>query len=434
MRGTVVFAEEQARDSEKACSQVEMNDDTSKGDTTATANETERVPAGDSVSFLDNFLNRESPIMMHAIDDQGRIVEVNRCWLERMGYPIERVLGRNITEFLTTPSVIRFQSDLTDFRRLDHFTELPREFVTARGEIIEAEVEGRIIKDTNGRMVRAIAAAINVTRRNQREREFQAREDELRKLIDHSPEGIMIHHQGKYVYANHKACEILGAREPSELIGMEALDCIHPSLREQVRERIRNIAGANASSRPTETLFVRLNGDPVNVESSGSPVIFQGKPAIQVVFRDIDDRKRAETIARQNEVQSEVIRAQQEMLLAVSTPLLPLREHVVLMPLVGTMDDARGERATNTLLQGIGEHSARIAILDVTGVPAIGPEMAEGLRETIQAAQLLGAEVVVTGIQPAIARTMIELGLDMTGIVTRGTLRDGIAYAFRRAK
>ncbi len=411
-----------------------MSDDTLKYDPGATANESERVPSSNSFLFLDNLLSQENPIMMHVIDAQGRIVEVNRCWLERMGYPIDQVLGRRIAEFFTESFVAHVDADLAELGARDSFTGLTREFVTARGEIIEAEVDGRIIKDASGRMVRSISAIFDVTRRNQREREFKARENELRKLIDYSPEGIMIHQEGKFVYANRKACEILGASEPSELLGKGAVDFIHPSLREKVLERIRNIAGTSAATRPTETLFVRLNGEAVNVESNGSPVIYQGNPAIQVVFRDIDDRKRAEAIARQNDVQSEVIRVQREMLLAVSTPLLPLREHIVLMPLVGTMDDARGERATQTLLQGIGKHSARIAILDVTGVPEIGPAMAEALRQTIQAAQLLGAEVVVTGIQPAIARTMIELGLDMSGIITRGTLRDGIAYAFRRVK
>lgn len=419
---------------------VEMSEDTSMRDTAnetagmAETREERSTSSGDSLLFLDNLLSLENPIMMHVIDAQGLIIEVNRCWLEKMGYPIEQVIGRRVAEFFTAPFVAHFDPDIANFGTQDSFSGLKREFVTARGEIIEAEVNGRIIKDASGRMTRSIAAIFDVTSRNQREREFKAREEELRKLIDFSPEGIMIHQEGKYVYANHKACKILGAREPSELLGRGALDFIHPSLREKVKERIRSIEGTTTSSRPNETIFVRLDGETVTVESNGSSVIFQGKQAVQVVFRDIGERKRAETIARQNDVQSEVIRTQQEMLLAVSTPLLPLREHVVLMPLVGTMDDTRGERATQTLLQGIGEHSARIAILDVTGVPEIGPAMAEGIRQTIQAAQLLGAEVVVTGIQPAIARTMIELGLDMSGIVTRGTLRDGIAYAFRRVK
>lgn len=177
-----------------------------------------------------------------------------------------------------------------------------------------------------------------------------------------------------------------------------------------------------------------MNGEHVAVESNGSSVVYQGKRGIQVAFRDISERKRAEAIARENEIQNEVIRAQQEALLAVATPLLPLREHVVLMPLVGNIDHKVGERATEILLEGIGKHSARIAILDVTGVPEIGPEMADGLRRTIHAAQLLGAEVVVTGIQSAIARTIIELGLDMSGIMTRATLREGIAYAFRQVR
>lgn len=385
-------------------------------------------------SLLDNNVSAYSPLMMHVIDEQGTITEVNGRWLERMGFSLDQVVGRKIYEFFSPASREVARRDLANVGPGDVYLRIPREFVTAQGEIIETEIDARIVRFDANRIVRYIGVIIDVTARNQRERELRAREEELRTLVEFSPDGIMIHTDGKYVYANSKACEMLGARDASELVGREALDFVHPSIREEVRKRIRGIHETKGQSAPRETLFIRLDGEAVPVESNGASIIYQGKRSVQVVIRDIRERKRAEAIARENEVQNEVIRTQQEMLLAVSTPLLPLREHVVLMPLVGRMDNERGERATETLLQGIGEHAARIAILDVTGVPEIGPDMAEGLRRAIHAGQLLGAEVVVTGIQPAIARTMIELGLDMTGIMTRATLRDGIAYAFKRVR
>ena len=384
--------------------------------------------------LLDNILSIQAPIMIHVLDDQGRLIEVNQYWLEKMGYALDQVIGRRILEFIAPSSQEKAARDLATMSTRKVFTSLKREFLTATGTIIEVEVEARAVRDENVGVERFIGIAVDVTERNQRERELRAREEELRTLLEYSPDGIMIHTDGKYVYVNTRACAILGARDASELLGKDALDVIAPHWREIVRQRIAQIGASQSQSRPAETQFVRLDGEIVDVELTGASVVFQGKRSIQVVFRDISDRKRADAIAQENAAQHEIIRAQQEALLTISTPLLPLREHVVLMPLVGAMNREVGERATETLLQGIGQHGARVAILDVTGVPEIGPEMADALRRTIYAAQLLGAEVVVTGIQAAIARTMIDLGLDMSGIMTRSTLREGIAYAFRRVR
>jgi len=406
----------------------------SKAPIVAEDNNDSAPPAAARLGLMEDRLSRESPIMMQSLDPKGIILDVNHYWLERMGYPAEQVIGRHIREFLTPECARRAAAEYSSLFARPRFAKIPRELVTASGQVLEVEVDARTLRDEAGNPIQNFAIVIDVTDRNQRERALRAREEELRNLIDHSPEGIMIHAGGVYVYANLKACELLGAKDPSELIGRDALDVIHPSIREEVARRIKSIEVQSRTTELAETIFVRLDGESVYVESRGGPVIYEGKNSIQVVFHDISERKRAEEIARENVVQSEVIRLQREMLLAISTPLIPLRDGIVLMPLVGAMDDARGARAREILLDGISKHSATIAIVDVTGVPEIGAAMVEGLRQTMHAVKLLGAEVVLTGIQPAMARTMIELGMDMSGIVTRATLRDGIDDAFRRAR
>lgn len=401
-------------------------------DSAATGNQ--EIDSTPSNARLGDFLTMYGPIMMQVVDREHRILEVNRCWLERLGYSVDQVIGRPVTDFLTPTSAEQFLREFKGLFERDSFQGVRRDLLTAAGEVVFAEVNGRHAKGAQGEPLCIVSALVDVTERIRREEEQLAREEELRLLIEHSPEGIMIHQNGKYVYANKQACVILGARGPEELLGRESLSIVHPDVRPAVIERLKRLNAMGGQSRPSETLFCKVNGEGIFVESTGTAVTYKGQFAIQLVFRDISDRKTAESIARQNEVQEEVIRAQREMLLAVSTPLLPLRDNVILMPLVGSLDEARTDRATQTLLEGIGKHSARVAILDVTGVPEVGAGMAEGLRRTIYAAQLLGAEVVVTGIQAAIAKTMIEMGFDMSGIVTRGTLRDGIAYAFKRAR
>ncbi|HRI72080.1 MAG TPA: PAS domain-containing protein, partial [Polyangium sp.] len=153
-----------------------------------------------SSHLLDNVLSIHAPIMIHVLDEQGRIVEVNRCWLEKMGYPAEQVVGRRISEFVTRSFLESSERDLAAIGTRESFMGLRRELITASGTIIEVEVDVRAIKDENIQEPRLIGIAVDVTARNQREREIRAREEELRRLLDCAPDGIMIHIDEKYVY------------------------------------------------------------------------------------------------------------------------------------------------------------------------------------------------------------------------------------------
>lgn len=140
-------------------------------------------------------------------------------------------------------------------------------------------------------------------------------------------------------------------------------------------------------------------------------------------------RDRVEERARQVLIQEEIIRAQEITLAELSTPLIPISEHVVVMPLVGMVDSRRAERVMEVLLLGIAEHQARIAIIDITGVSVIDAQVANALILAAQAVRLLGSQVVLTGIQPHVAQTLVGLGVDLKTLVTRSTLQSGIIYA-----
>jgi rsbT co-antagonist protein RsbR len=147
------------------------------------------------------------------------------------------------------------------------------------------------------------------------------------------------------------------------------------------------------------------------------------------IMRDISERKRAEQ--ERLELQQRVIAAQRAAIHELSTPLLPLSKGVVALPIIGSVDTARAQQVMETLLEGIAEHKAQIAIVDITGVKVVDTQVAKALISTAQAVRLLGAQVVITGIQPRIAQTLVQLGVELTGIVTRSTLEDGIAYALK---
>jgi rsbT co-antagonist protein RsbR len=148
----------------------------------------------------------------------------------------------------------------------------------------------------------------------------------------------------------------------------------------------------------------------------------------------VTERKRTEEALRQAVAQEETIRAQMAILDELSTPLIPVNDRVVIMPLIGAVDSRRAQKMTETLLMGISTTHAQVAILDITGVPVVDTQVANALVQAAQAVQLLGARVILTGIRPEVAQTLVGMGVDLQGMITRSTLQSGIAYALERSQ
>ncbi|AVV46932.1 STAS domain-containing protein [Streptomyces sp. ID05-04B] len=126
-----------------------------------------------------------------------------------------------------------------------------------------------------------------------------------------------------------------------------------------------------------------------------------------------------------------LIDRQQLQLTEVATPVIRLWDGIVAVPLIGTLDSARSQVVMETLLESVVDQQARFAILDITGVPTVDSLVAQHLMKTVAAVRLMGAECVVSGIRPAIAQTIVHLGLDLP-VVTRSSLADALAYALDR--
>ncbi len=125
----------------------------------------------------------------------------------------------------------------------------------------------------------------------------------------------------------------------------------------------------------------------------------------------------------------EIISRQNQQLLELSTPVVQVWRHVLAVPLIGTLDSARTQVVMESLLEAIQEREARVAIIDITGVPAVDTVVAQHLLQTVTATRLMGAECVVSGIRPQTAQTIVQLGIDLSGIITRATLADALATA-----
>ena len=142
------------------------------------------------------------------------------------------------------------------------------------------------------------------------------------------------------------------------------------------------------------------------------------------VALDITERKLAEQERERLQIQVEL---QAERLLELSTPLIPVSDKILVMPLIGTIDQMRSDHIMAALLRGVSAAKAEVVIIDVTGVPELDATSADALILTAGAAQLLGARVVLTGIRPEVALTLISLGLDLGKIATRRDLASAFA-------
>lgn len=129
------------------------------------------------------------------------------------------------------------------------------------------------------------------------------------------------------------------------------------------------------------------------------------------------------------EAREAVIRRQTESLREVSTPVITLWDSILLMPLVGVVDSVRAQQISERLLEAIGQSEAEVTLIDVTGVPVMDTSVARHILKTVAAAEMLGTRVILTGISPSTAQTMVKLGIDMSGVPTRGSLKAGMALA-----
>jgi rsbT co-antagonist protein RsbR len=138
------------------------------------------------------------------------------------------------------------------------------------------------------------------------------------------------------------------------------------------------------------------------------------------------------TIATFQRSREELINRQQREMLELSTPVVKLWKGILALPMIGTLDSARTQVVMESLLQRIVETGSQIAILDITGVPTVDTLVAQHLLKTVTALRLMGAECIISGIRPQIAQTIVHLGVDLQGVVTKANLADALAVALKR--
>lgn len=235
---------------------------------------------------------------------------------------------------------------------------------------------------------------------------------------------------GHLVYMNRAGRRVVGIEANADVSHLEITSFYAPEAQALIREQAIPVA-LREGVWSGEVDLIGHDGQevPVSLLILAHRVPDGSATFISSIARDIGDRKRAE--AERLRLQEEIIRAQAATLAELSTPLIPIHSHMLVMPLIGSIDSRRTQQIMQTLLSGITEHRARVAILDITGVSGVDAEVANAFIRAAQAVRLLGAQVVLTGIRPEVAQTLVGLGADLSGIVTRSNLQSGIAYGMR---
>jgi len=140
------------------------------------------------------------------------------------------------------------------------------------------------------------------------------------------------------------------------------------------------------------------------------------------------ENEQSNAFRRELEGHLEVIEKQRAAIQELSTPIIELWEGVLCLPVVGVLDTVRSTEMTGVLLQAIVDQKARYAIIDITGIEVMDTRTVDHFMRMARAVRLLGAECALTGINPHIAQTVVQMGLDLTDIVTHRSLRDALSY------
>jgi PAS domain S-box-containing protein len=269
-------------------------------------------------------------------------------------------------------------------------------------------------------------------RRRVEELERAAGEDGrlLREILASAPMAIYVKDlAGRYVFFNEMTGRSMGwVRE--HVIGKTDYDLVSKEHADEYRAADRKVFETGKYQTMEQSLNV--DGQTTHWFTTKFP-LFDGEGRVFAVCSSTMEVTQLARAREENKrLQEEIIRVQEESLRALSTPLMPIAGGVLVMPLVGAVDRSRAQLVMSTLLSGITEHRARVVIIDITGVPVVDGAIAGTLVQAAQAVKLLGAEAVLTGVRPRIAQTLVNLGIELTGIVLKSTLQSGVAYALGR--
>lgn len=272
--------------------------------------------------------------------------------------------------------------------------------------------------------------SLDVTEQVRAQQAAREREGLLQSILDNSSIVVVAKdREGRIVLASRRAWESIGFTW-EDLRGKTDFDLFPRDVAERYKLADQRVLETLQSATFEEDL-PGPDGTRVHLYTVKFPIFDEEGNLTGTcgVSSDITEHRYAEENNRR--LSEEMLRVKEAALRALSTPIIPLAEGVLVMPLIGDVDQERAAQVLEVLLRGVSQGRARVAILDLTGLTSAGPEVADVLIRVSRAVGLLGAQVVLTGIQPSLAQVLVSVGEGLSAIVTRGTLESGVTYAMQ---
>lgn len=256
-----------------------------------------------------------------------------------------------------------------------------------------------------------------------------ATNNSYRAIFDAITDAIFIHDvkTGTILDVNQGTCDMYGyTKEEIMGLGIDKISAGEPPY--TIADAAQMLQKAvEEGPQVFEWRSKRKNGELFWSEVSLQTITPADEQQILAVVHDITQRKQDEV--DRERMQRDVIEAQQQALKELATPIIPIMDRIIVLPLIGSIDSMRARDITRTLLSGIGQYRAKIVIIDITGVSLIDSGVANHLNKTIQAARLKGARTIVTGMSDAVAETIVDLGIDWSDMTTLSDLQTGLIVA-----
>ena len=388
------------------------------------------TPSGTSLSDATmNAIERTMPIIEFKPD--GTIVRANDLFLAATGYTLKEIQGQHHRIFMKAEEAAKPQyKDFWSALAAGISQSGQFERVAKGGSTIWLEASYTPVKDASGKTVSVIKFAQNITQARKAALADAAKLEAIKRsmgVIEFQPDGTIIS-------ANPAFLKLMGYTE-GELAGQHHRVFVTPQ--ERVSADYASFWQELASGKVKSGQFHRLakNGKSIWLEANYNPVFdLEGRVERVVKFAiDITDKvesARATEIALKQVREAELIREELNLALEeMSTPVMPIWDGILLLPLIGVVDSARTDQVVNKTLERINETRSKVFLLDISGVPAMDTAVANQLLKISKATRLMGCETVISGLSPAIARTMVELGVEVGEVRTTATLQQAFAIA-----
>jgi PAS domain S-box-containing protein len=420
--------------------------------------------AHELIDFFDN-----APVGLHWVGADGTILRANQAELDLIGYTREEYVGHHIADFHADPETIK--DILQRLARNETLHNYEARLRCKDGSFKYVLISSNVRLE-DGKFVHTRCFTRDITERKLAQKELEertrvavmtadigmalTRSDSLKDMLQSCVESFVKHLNAAFarIWILNEEENVLELRASAGMythtdgphgrvpVGKFKIGLIAEERQPHLTNNVIGDPRVGDQEWAAREGMVAFAGYPLIVDEQliGVMAMFAREPLAEATLQAMAsvangialgiERKRAEE--ESGRLRDEIISMQAARLEELSTPLIPLSDRIVVMPLIGTVDSERAERALNTLSDGVIKKGARVAIIDITGVSTVDTHVASALMNAAQVLRLLGAEAVLTGVRPLVAQTLVGLGVDLSSVVTKSTLQSGIDYARAR--